>query len=180
MLALLLLIPMVFDFSGTWQRSTGDIAGIEIQVGDPLEGSFTFERLGDDTIAGELSFAIGSLVFQPLWVAEYPDTGWGSLGGITAEQACNTWRGDLACLVSMSFSSPQNTGCGADGQDCHYLAIWGVGDGFSIGPLASSRNVHIDPFLPFAVLEQYYVPEPATIMLVGSGLLWLLWRRRHP
>jgi hypothetical protein len=172
--------PMTFNFSGTWQNVIRDIdiVGGEIQQGDPITGSFTFERLGDNSVQGELSFQLGALAFDPFYFVEYPE-GWGQMAVVTPDLACSTWLGDAHCLVVLSFTGPQNTGCGGDGTGCHSLSLWGSNlTEWSVG-LASSRNIVISPFLPFVVAEQYFIPEPPTILLVSAGLLALLWRRHR-
>lgn len=183
MLAALLLVPLTFQFFGTWERSTepGEITGVEIQAGDPFAGSFTFERLENGTVLGDLSFSLGSLEFLPLWLVEYPD-GWGSMAGKTDDLACllpSTGEA-TACYVSLAFTGPQNTGCGGLGLDCHSARLWVYDPSrlWSTG-VNWSRDVSLTPFLPFQVYDAYVVPEPATIVLVGSGLLALLWRRRR-
>jgi hypothetical protein len=170
--------PITFEFFGTWYNDLkpGKIAGVEIAAGDPFSGSFTFNRDQDGAVSGEFTFALGELVFHPAWLVEYPE-GWGSLAAITPEAACKSPWGDeyLQCRISLAFTSQRNTGCGGLGTGCHSASIW-VHDAsrlWSTG-LTWSRDVEISPFLPFRIYDSYVIPEPATILLVGLGLLLTL------
>lgn len=182
--------PITFTFSGTWYQDVapGKIQGVSIQAGDPFEGSFTFERLLDGTVLGELDFALGPLEFLPLWLVEYPfgdslGDGWGSLAALTATPACRSrWSGEhVQCLVTMAFTGPRSTGCGGAGLGCHHLDLYALDPlrGIS-GTGAWSNNVELGPYLPFGVAAAYTIPEPASISLVGIGLLLLFVRWNKP
>jgi hypothetical protein len=175
--------PITFEFFGTWYNDLkpGKIAGVEIAAGDPFGGSFTFERDQAGEVSGEFHFILGALEFFPAFLVEYPE-GWGQVIARTAEPACSVWWRDdpVICQISLSFTSRWNTGCGGLGTGCHHASIWAIDPErlLSTGTVYS-RDVEISPFLPFRVYETYVIPEPSTILLVGAGLLALLWRRHR-
>ena len=154
--------PITFTFEGTWTHVLPDaIQGVEINEGDPLNGSFTFERIGPSIgdVVGELTFSIGPLLFAPLDFWEDED-GRGHMRGLTAESACSTRFGLLPCMAHVTF------------REAHlgnWLGIGAVDNEFSVWSLAASNDIDVDPFIPFTV------PEPSTLVLLSSALV-ILWR----
>lgn len=167
-LAILLLLaapafagPITFTFEGTWGHVAPGILPVEIQEGDPVSGSFTFERfsakMGD--IKGEMSFALGSLIFHQQWFGEWEEQGFGVIGAyaLTDETACRLPSGEMKqCAVFLFFHER------------------GRGNGLHVTG-AHSRDITSDPYL-------FPVPEPAAIVLLGSALLILghASRRKRP
>jgi hypothetical protein len=177
--------PMTFTFSGTWGSvpEPGTIQGVSLQVGDPFMGSFSFERLADNSVRGDLSFSLGGLVFLPTGFGESQPDGWGLMTGQVPDTLCHSDFQDIDvwCGVLVAFRGPRESG-GGDGTKHHRLSLWAVdpNDEWSFGPLAVSRNVEISPYLPFAVRHQYFIPEPSTVTLFVTGLLLLACKaRRH-
>ena len=164
-LAILLLLaapvwagPITFTFEGTWDHVAPGILPVEIEEGDPVSGSFTFERfsaaLGD--IEGAMDFALGSLVFEQQWFGEWEEQGFGVIGAyaLTDEAACRLPSGEMARCAAFLFFHERGRGNG--------LHLTG----------AKSRDVTSDPYL-------FPIPEPATIVLVGSALLILGYASRR-
>jgi hypothetical protein len=172
--------PITFSFHGTWDFTPPlqRIAGAVIEQGAPLGGSFTWD--GSD---GHFDFAIGGVQFLHQSAYEDPLSGWGFLFASTEEALCDTTGGSnpgpFPCQAALVFRGPRETGFGGDGTQGHFLFIHGTAPTFSISAGAKSRDIEISPYLPFAVYEQYVVPEPATLLLVGAGLLLLARKLRR-
>jgi hypothetical protein len=162
-----LLIPLTFEFFGTWFATPG----APVETGDPVSGSFTFERLADDAVEGEMEFSLPGMVFEPWYFVETPD-GWGQMAVRSIGPDCQTPLGDVPCLVMLSLRGPRESG-GGDGTRGHLLVLFGDGGNWSTG-LAFSNNIVIGPYHPFTARELFFVPEPEPIATVVGGLLLLL------
>jgi hypothetical protein len=173
MVPLALLIPLTFEFFGTWGVA---LPGAPVRQGDPISGSFTFERLEDGVVTGQMQFSLPGMTLEPFFLVESPD-GFGLMAVQSLEPACRTSLGDVPCAVTLFLGGP-TANRGGDGTRNHSLALSGNGGNWGIG-LARSSDIRVDPYLPFAIRETYFIPEPGTVALVGLGLLVLLRRLRH-